>query len=163
MPGDGVVIVSVFASGYCGGGIICLASDVFPAGFTLTLSPGIWVDGRLVSDAGVPVGDAVLQVTALAWGEGQLGGNWGKSLQEWAWVPTDHEGFFTLTVDEPGKAVIVVRSMSQGEATFSDVHLEPGVLAELHFPAPLLSPARSRSKMARPPRAIMFASRATQR
>ena len=135
VPGDGTLIVSACAPGYCNEGAIYPATDVFPDGLTLTLSPGISIDGRLLSTRGLPVVDGLVQVTALTWVEGGFGGSWSKHLQEWAWTTTDDQGLFTLTVDTPGNAVVVARSMSQGEAAFSDIRLEPGVLAELRFPA----------------------------
>jgi RNA polymerase sigma factor (sigma-70 family) len=135
VPLDGQLIISAVAPGYCMQGMT-LSPDFGspPTGLTLVLPTGISFGGRVLSARGQPVADALVQVTGMAWtGNGSAGG-WGRSPQVWGWTRTDARGKFTIEVDGPGNASIVVRSLAEGKAVFRDIPLEPGANVELRFP-----------------------------
>ncbi|MCC6699801.1 MAG: RNA polymerase sigma factor [Candidatus Hydrogenedentes bacterium] len=135
VPADGLLIVSAAAPAYClQGTAVSPAPGMSTADVTLTLSPGIEVKGRAVNAQGEPISDGLVQITALTWSSEGSSGGWGKSAQQWGWSRTDAQGNFTLTVEWPGNATIIVKSLTQGTATFPQTRVEPEVLAVLRFP-----------------------------
>ncbi|MBI2433885.1 MAG: carboxypeptidase regulatory-like domain-containing protein, partial [Candidatus Hydrogenedentes bacterium] len=101
---------------------------------SLVLSPGIAIEGQLLSAQGQPVADALLQVTSLVSNQEGSTGGWGRSPQNWGWSRADARGKFTLTVEASGHATIAVRSRSLGKTTFQAIPVGPGAFADLRFP-----------------------------
>lgn len=128
VPEHGNVTIQAGAPGYCPEAIF--SSVKHATRVTIVLARGFEVEGRVLNARGRPVTDARLQITALAGERGSRGRSW----QDWLTTQTDEEGRFALTVEQAGRAVIPVRSVTEGEATFSDVWLEAGGFVELQYP-----------------------------
>lgn len=134
VPADGLLIVSAAAPAYClNGTTVSPAPEMSTADVTLTLTPGIEVKGRALNAQGKPISDGLVQITALTWSSEGSSGGWGKSAQQWGWSRTDAQGNFTLTVEEPGNATIVVRSLTQGTATLREIRVDPASQVNLRF------------------------------
>ncbi len=95
----------------------------------LRLKQGVTLSGRLLSVQGAAVTDAILQIRGITSGRSMSTGRRAGR------APTDQSGGFQLVAPWEGLLTIEAISASLGEATFTDVPVEPGAYAELRYPA----------------------------
>ncbi|MCP4644821.1 MAG: sigma-70 family RNA polymerase sigma factor [bacterium] len=126
IPFEGLVSVQARADGYIQEepmGLAVKAGD--PRKVLIRMCVGRPVQGRVLDGAGRRLADATVRVLGMVEARG-------------ARIPdatTGADGTFTLWVREPGQACLSVESDREGAATFAGLHLDPGQLLELRYPA----------------------------
>ncbi|MBL7647886.1 MAG: sigma-70 family RNA polymerase sigma factor [Candidatus Hydrogenedentes bacterium] len=113
---------------------IDIAAGKSAAGIDFTLSTGPTIEGRLLTAAGEPVSDGLLQTLCLT------GPSSGSMIQNIS-ARTDASGYFTMGFDEKSRGMVVAlraQSPLHGAATFPTVSVLDDHAIELRLSAPAI-------------------------
>lgn len=93
----------------------------------ILLSPGVTLEGHVVTQAEEPVTDALVSVLGFTTGDSTTSGFSTVSR-------TDEKGWFQLSFEEPSRAAINVSSTRHGQASFMEIEVHEGSYAKLVMP-----------------------------
>ncbi|MFC1735091.1 sigma-70 family RNA polymerase sigma factor [Candidatus Hydrogenedentota bacterium] len=124
----GKAIVQAVASDLKGEVTVTLSTGEYCRNVLITVSESIILKGRVSTERGVVVGDAVVKDLVLMEPQKRSTGQQGQPL---SLAYTDEQGYFELLVHAKGSATIAVMSRTHGFRTFSHVPVDGQQIAEL--------------------------------